>query len=171
MNYLIPIILCIALAVIILVVIFAVRRPLHRMALEAKRFAEGDYSEPLSTPSTGNLSFISDVMNCMADELNNLEDDQRKFISNISHDFRSPLTSIKGYAEAMEDGTIPVEMQEKYLNVIISETERLEDLTEGILEFNKYSDKGTYLNFSRFDLNEKIRQAILTFEGRANEKI
>ena len=50
----------------------------------------------------------------MATELDTLEEDQRKFVSNVSHDFRSPLTSIKGYVEAMLDGTIPVEMQDKY---------------------------------------------------------
>ncbi len=170
MNFLILIIVCIALLVIVLVAVFAVRRPLHRLAKEAKRFADGDYHRPLDVRSHGDLSYLSDVMNCMAGELDSMGEDQRKFISNISHDFRSPLTSIKGYAEAMADGTIPVEMQEKYLHVIISETERLEDLTEGILELNKYSDTGTYLHFSRFDLNEKIRQAILTFEGRASEK-
>ncbi len=170
MNYLILIIVCIALLVIVLVVIFAVRRPLHRVAKEAKRFADGDYREPLDVRSHGDLDYLSSVMNCMAGELNSLEDDQRKFISNISHDFRSPLTSIKGYAEAMADGTIPAELQEKYLHVIISETERLEDLTESILELNKYSDTGTYLHISRFDLNEKIRQTVLTFEGRASEK-
>lgn len=55
----------------------------------------------------------------MATELDTLEEDQRKFVSNVSHDFRSPLTSIKGYVEAMLDGTIPVEMQDKYLNIIL----------------------------------------------------
>lgn len=54
----------------------------------------------------------------MADKLNRSGEYQRQFISNISHDFRSPLTSIKGYIEAMIDGTIPVEMQEKYLKII-----------------------------------------------------
>ncbi len=170
MNYLILLIVCIAALAVVLIVLFATRRPLHRLTQEAKRYAEGDYHEPLTGPPDGDLGFLTDVMNCMADELNSLEEDQRKFISNISHDFRSPLTSIKGYAEAMTDGTIPVDMQEKYLGVIISETERLEDLTESILELNKYSDSGTYLHLSRFDLNEKIRQTVLTFEGRAGEK-
>ncbi|MCC8141080.1 MAG: HAMP domain-containing protein [Lachnospiraceae bacterium] len=170
MNYLVCVILCIVILVILLVCIFTVWRPLRRMTREAKRYAEGDYRTPLEPRPVGSLGFVTDVMNYMAGELNSLEDDQRKFISNISHDFRSPLTSIKGYAEAIADGTIPEEMQEKYLNVIVSETERLEMLTESILELNKLSDKGTYLNISTFDLNEKIRQTLLTFEGRAKEK-
>ncbi len=168
--YLIWLILCVTALVILLIYLFTFCRSLKRIVHEAESFAEEDYQSSITIHPQGELGFLSDVMNCMAGELNSLEDDQRKFISNISHDFRSPLTSIKGYAEAMADGTIPPEMQGKYLNVIISETERLEDLTESVLELNKYSDKGTYLQLDSFDLNEMIRQAVLTFEGRAQEK-
>ena len=83
----------------------------------------------------------------MANELNTLEDDQRKFISNVSHDFRSPLTSIKGYVEAMLDGTIPPEMQEKYLNIIVFETDRLSKLTQSLLELNKYGKIADFIIF------------------------
>ena len=62
-------------------------------------------------------------LNYMARKLNSLEEDQKKFIGNVSHDFRSPLTSIKGYVEAMKDGTIPPEMQGKYLDIVLFETE------------------------------------------------
>ena len=88
----------------------------------------------------------------MANELNTLEEDQRKFISNVSHDFRSPLTSIKGYVEAMLDGTIPVEMQEKYLNIILFETERLNKLTKSLLELNKFGSHGVMLDVTDFDI-------------------
>ena len=112
----------------------------------------------------------ADTLTYMAVELNALENDQHKFVSNVSHDFRSPLTSIKGYAQAMADGTIPPELQEKYLNVIIFEAERLEKLTQSLLELNKYGSKGTYLNLTVFDLNQLIKRTILMFEGRCKEK-
>ncbi|MCQ4695731.1 cell wall metabolism sensor histidine kinase WalK, partial [Extibacter muris] len=76
------------------------------------------------------IGYLANTLNYMATELDTLEEDQRKFVSNVSHDFRSPLTSIKGYVEAMLDGTIPVEMQDKYLNIILFETERLNKLTK-----------------------------------------
>ena len=101
----------------------------------------------------------------MANELNTLEEDQRKFISNVSHDFRSPLTSIKGYVEAMLDGTIPVEMQEKYLNIILFETERLNKLTKSLLELNKFGSHGVMLDVTDFDINQMIKTTLLTFEG------
>ena len=106
----------------------------------------------------------------MANELNTLEDDQRKFVSNVSHDFRSPLTSIKGYIEAMLDGTIPVEMQEKYLNIILFETERLNKLTNSLLELNKFGTKGVILDISDFDINNMIKMTVQTFEGKCKEK-
>ena len=69
------------------------------------------------------IGTLADTLHFMALELNALENDQHKFVSNVSHDFRSPLTSIKGYAQAMADGTIPPELQGKYLDVIIFESE------------------------------------------------
>ncbi len=168
--FLIFLIICLAALAVLLIYIFTVYRHLRQMVKEAKAYADGNYDTPLSYHSDNELGYLANVMDCMAGELNSLEDDQRKFISNISHDFRSPLTSIKGYAEAMADGTIPPEFQEKYLGVIVSETERLEKLTESILELNKFSSKGTYLDISTFDINEMIRQTLLTFEGQATEQ-
>ena len=77
------------------------------------------------------ISILS-FLHRMSDELGKSEDYQKRFIANISHDFRSPLTSIKGYLEAILDGTIPPEMQEKYLKRVIGETERLTKLTSGM---------------------------------------
>lgn len=70
----------------------------------------------------------------------------------------------------MLDGTIPVEMQEKYLNIILFETERLTKLTKSILELNKYGSHGTMLDRSDFDINQTIKMTVLTFEGICKEK-
>ncbi|MCD8216908.1 MAG: ATP-binding protein [Clostridiales bacterium] len=168
--FLIYIIVTLAALIILFVYIFSIYRPMRRITQAAIAYADGDYEQPIPYHAHNELGFITDVMNCMASELNSLEEDQRKFISNISHDFRSPLTSIKGYAEAIADGTIPPELQGKYLHVIISETERLEKLTHSLMELNKYSAKGMLLNMTAFDINELIRQTLLTFEGRGTEK-
>ena len=96
----------------------------------------------------------------MASEIARSEDDQKKFVANVSHDFRSPLTSIKGYLEAMLDGTIPPEMYEKYLNIVLNETERLTKLTNGLLTLNNINTKGMLLDWTDFDLNQIIRRRI-----------
>lgn len=162
--------ICIAALLILFVTVFFICRPLKRIVRGAAAYADGNYKTQISLHAGDEIGFIADVMDGMAFELDSLEEDQRKFISNISHDFRSPLTSIKGYAEAIADGTIPVDSQEKYLNIIISETERLEKLTQSLLDLNKFSAKGAFLNLAAFDINEVIRHTVLTFEGRVSEK-
>ncbi len=168
--FLIYIIVALSALIILFVYVLSIYRPIRRIARSAIAYADGDYEQPIPYHAHNELGFITDVMNCMASELNSLEEDQRKFVSNASHDFRSPLTSIKGYAEAIADGTIPPQLQEKYLHVIISETERLEKLTHSLMELNKYSAKGMLLNMTTFDINELIRKTVLTFEGRGTEK-
>lgn len=89
----------------------------------------------------------------MASQLNESDKFQQKFLSNISHDFRSPLTSIKGYLEAIQDGTIPPEMLDKYIGIMLFETERLTKLTSNILTLNELDPKSVCLDISVFDLN------------------
>ena len=146
-------------------------RRIWHMNRVAHKYMEGDFSTAMEDLSEDELGFLSASFNYMANELNTLEEDQRKFVSNISHDFRSPLTSIKGYVEAILDGTIPVEMQGKYLKIIITETERLTKLTSGLIELNQYGGHGkTILDRTDFDINEVIGQTAATFEGACNEK-
>ncbi len=106
----------------------------------------------------------------MAHELNKSEEYQKNFIANVSHDFRSPLTSIKGYVEAMKDGTIPYEMQEKYLDIVIFETERLRKLTSSLLTLNSYDSRAVLLDISTFDINQVIKNTLAAFEGICGKK-
>lgn len=146
-------------------------RRIRMMNLAAHKYMEGDFGTVMDDEYEDELGFLCASFNYMANELNTLEDDQRKFVSNISHDFRSPLTSIKGYAEAMLDGTIPVDMQDRYLNIIITETERLTKLTSGLMELNQYGGHGkTILDKTDFDINEVIGQTAATFEGVCSMK-
>lgn len=168
--YLTYIIVSIAALIVLLVYIWSVYRPLKRIVQTAAAYANENYEIPIDLHRTDELGFLINVMGSMAQELDSFEEDQRKFVSNISHDFRSPLTSIKGYAEAIADGTIPAGMQGKYLNIIVFETERLEKLTQNLLDLNKYSSKGMFMDLTVFDINEQIRRTILTFEGRCREK-
>lgn len=98
-----------------------------------------------------------------------MEEYQRTFIANVSHDFRSPLTSIKGYLEAIIDGTIPPEMYEKYLTRMITETERLNKLTQGMLTLNSLDSKG-YLSRTSFDINRVIKDTAASFEGTCDAR-
>lgn len=112
-----------------------VYRPIRTLSIGAKEYAKGNYSNPiLVRDKDDELGYIAASLNYMAGKLDTIKENQRNFISNVSHDFRSPLTSIHGYIDAFLDGTIPPEMQEKYLKIILFETERLTKLTESLLE-------------------------------------
>lgn len=149
---------------------FVIYLPIRKLTKAADAYAQGDFSVATDVHSNDEIGYLAASINYMATELHTLEDDQKKFISNVSHDFRSPLTSIKGYIEAMLDGTIPVEMQEKYLNIILFETERLNKLTRSLLELNKFGSRGIMLDVSTFDINQTIKTTVQTFEGVCTKK-
>ena len=156
--------------VILALFTFAFYLPLRKITKVAEAYAKGTFTEQIQIHSRDEIGYIANTMNYMANELNTLEDDQRKFISNVSHDFRSPLTSIKGYVEAMLDGTIPAEMQSKYFNIILFETERLNKLTQDLIDLNKFGRLGIMLDITDFDINRVIKTTILTFEGTCEKK-
>lgn len=164
-------ILIFAAAFVVLVLFtYVVYIPIRKITHAADEYSNGNFDAKIDVHSNDEIGYLAASLNYMANELNTLEDDQKKFISNVSHDFRSPLTSIKGYVEAMLDGTIPVEMQEKYLNIILFETERLNKLTKSLLELNKFGSHGVMLDISDFDINQTIKTTVLTFEGTCASK-
>ena len=152
-------------AVLFLFYSFYIRKPLYAITKGASEFANGNLSYQIPVKSENELGYLASNLNYMADKLNRNGEYQRQFISNISHDFRSPLTSIKGYVEAMIDGTIPVEMQEKYLKIISYEAERLEKLTRGLLTLNELDIHKRMLNIQDFDINQTIKSIAASFEG------
>ncbi|MCI8319371.1 MAG: GHKL domain-containing protein [Lachnospiraceae bacterium] len=145
-------------------------RPLSRITDAAAKYTDGYNHPALEYDHDNELGKLAASMNYLAEAVHNSEDSQRKFLSNISHDFRSPLTSIKGYVEAILDGTIPPEMQEKYLSIVVDETERLNKLTEGLLTLNTFDDRGVYLEMTDFDLVPVIRSTADLFEGICQKK-
>ncbi|MBR4027122.1 MAG: HAMP domain-containing histidine kinase [Lachnospiraceae bacterium] len=163
-------ILFVSAIILIIVFFFFICRPIQKLANIAQQYAKGNFSEKIHIQSNDEIGYLANTLNYMATELDTLEEEQRKFISNISHDFRSPLTSIKGYIEAMLDGTIPIEMQEKYLNIILFETKRLNKLTQNILDLNRFGHHGVILDITKFDINQMIRTITMTFEGVCREK-
>lgn len=149
---------------------FIFYRPFYKLTKVAQHYSKGDFKEKANVNRNDEIGYVAKTMTYMATELDTLEDEQKKFISNVSHDFRSPLTSIKGYIEAMLDGTIPPEMQEKYLNIILFETERLNKLTQSVLDLNQFRGQGMLLDITEFDINSMIRTTIQTFEGTCIKK-
>lgn len=156
--------------IILLAFRFIVYRPLRKITEAAKQYALGnlDYEIPIKTEDE--MGYLSSSLNYMSSQLRDMDDYQKKFVANVSHDFRSPLTSIRGYVQAMADGTIPPEFQEKYLNIILFETERLSDLTRDLLTLNEFDTKNLLLNKQSFDIHDTIKNVCASFEGTCTQK-
>ena len=155
--------------IILLVFRKTVSIPLKKITEGANEYAAGNLEYHIELNSRDEMGYLAATLNYMSSELDKMEEYQRNFIANVSHDFRSPLTSIKGYLEAIIDGTIPPEMYEKYLTRVISETDRLTKLTQGMLTLNSLDSKG-YLSRTNFDINRVIKDTAASFEGTCATK-
>lgn len=167
------VILSILLLLSIIILIFfteIVYRPLCKITTATEQYASGNMHYEFTVDSNDEIGYLAACLSYMAKEIARSEDDQKKFVANVSHDFRSPLTSIRGYLEAMLDGTIPPEMHEKYLNIVLNETERLTKLTNSLLTLNNLNTKGMLLNKTHFDINQTIRNTVATCEGTCRKK-
>lgn len=145
--------------------------PLRKITYATEQYASGNMHYEFQVESDDEMGYLAASLSYMASEIAKSEDSQKKFVANVSHDFRSPLTSIKGYLEAMLDGTIPPEMHEKYLLIVLNETERLTKLTNGLLQLNNLNTKGMLLSRTDFDINQMIRNTAATFEGTCQKKM
>ena len=155
---------------ILIAVHFFIYVPLRRVTEAARQYALGNLEYEVPVTTQDEMGTLSASLNYMSSQLRDMEDYQKKFVANVSHDFRSPLTSIKGYVEAMTDGTIPVELHEKYLKIILFETERLTDLTHDLLALNDYDSKELLLNRENFDIHDMIKHTAASFEGTCTTK-
>lgn len=148
---------------------FYVYKPITRITNGAREYAQGnlEYRIPEGR-SDDEMSYLAKTLNFMAEEQSNMDKYQRDFISNVSHDFRSPLTSIRGYLEAILDGTIPQELYGKYIKRVIGETERLTKLTEEMLTLGR--DSRALIHRKRFDINGAIKQVCASYENECDKK-
>lgn len=174
-QYVDTIILCYVIFSTILIFIFLylyfqTAIPIKVMTEAAKNYAAGQFDCQMSKVPGADQSELAAAIRYMADKMSDMDDYQRKFIANISHDFRSPLTSIKGYTEALLDGTIPPEMQNKYLDIILFETGRLIKLTTSLLTLNQFETGGIPMDISVFDINYELKRCSAAFEQRCTAK-
>lgn len=145
-------------------------RPLNKINKTAKSIAKGEFDKRVNLESDDEIGDLAVSFNYMADSLQNLEDMRRSFIANISHELRSPMTSINGFITGMIDGTIPQERWTYYLNIVHDEIKRLMRLINEILDLARIESGEFSVNMGVFDLNELIRQRIIKFEEKINKR-
>jgi signal transduction histidine kinase len=136
----------------------------------ARYIAEGNFDKKIIINRKDELGELAESFNVMADELNKQENTKRMFISSLSHDLRTPLTTIKGYTQGILDGTIDGEKQDRYLKIVLNEIDRLVKMINDLLDLSKMESGALVLNKTDFDLNELIVNVLDNFEQRIVSK-
>lgn len=145
-------------------------KPLRRMQAGAREISLGRYNQIDCNTKIREYSEVVGTFNKMSTELEKQDRARADFIANISHDLRTPLTTIMGYVRGIMDETIPPSMQNQYLGVALSEAERMQHMIENNLDLSKY-ERGNFVpNMSNFNLNEIVRSIVITMEKRIREK-
>ena len=149
-----------------------ITRPLKRMAEASREFARGNFGARVETDiREQEVRELALSFNNMADSLEQSEERRREFISNISHELKTPMTSISGYVDGILDGVVPAEKQGDYLRIVSSETKRLSRLVSEMLEISRVeAEEGGEERMQIFDLCELARQVLLSQEKRINDR-
>ncbi|MDY4518377.1 MAG: ATP-binding protein [Candidatus Spyradocola sp.] len=147
-----------------------ITRPLTELANAAKRLAQGDMSVKVRVYADDEIGEVSRAFNSMVDALQTMEEQRKGFVANVSHELRSPITSIAGYLQGMLDGTIPQEEHQKYMQVVYDETQRLTRLIRDLLDLSRIESGNVPMNPVDFNINELMRRVLIKYEGRLDEK-
>ena len=145
-------------------------KPIRELMAAADRIADGDYTARIDLKGTEEFRALGRKFNHMAQELESVELLRSDFVSNFSHEFKTPISSIRGFARALKwEGLTPQE-REEYLDIIISESERLSALSSNVLYLSKLEKQTILTDRQRFDLSEQLRRVIALLDGRFAEK-
>ena len=144
--------------------------PLKDMSKAAKSFANGQFDARVTVVGTDEIAELATAFNNMAASLQTSEDLRRTFLANISHDLRTPMTTISGFIDGILDGAIPPEKHEYYLGVIATEVRRLSRLVSQLLDISRLEAGERKFNMQSYDICEQAREIIISNIQRLEEK-
>ncbi len=146
-------------------------KPIRDLARAARCYSTGDFSYKVPEPNEENeMSELIVEFNLMADSLATLEKSRKNFVANISHEFKTPMTTIGGFINGILDGTIPPEKQSYYLEIVSSEVKRLSNMVNAMLNISRIETGSTNLTIEHFDISKKLLNTLLGFEQLITEK-
>jgi len=146
-------------------------KPLHQLINATKIIAKGDFS--VRVPEINNDSEIAVLLrnfNQMAEELGSIEMFRNDFINNFSHEFKTPIVSIRGFARQLQNENLSEEKRREYTDIIISEAERLTKMSSNVLLLTKFENQQFITNQTEYDLDEQIRNCIILLEKQWSRK-
>ncbi len=136
-------------------------KPLASMVKATEEMAKGNFEQKAEVEGSEEIQKLATSFNMMAKQLDQLEKSRREFVANVSHELRSPMTSIHGFIQGMLDGTIPQEEQPKYLKIVSDETTRLTKLINELLQLSRVEQEKTAHHIGTFDINELMRRVLV----------
>ncbi|GAE00335.1 sensor histidine kinase [Clostridium botulinum B str. Osaka05] len=145
-------------------------RPLAQINYVADKISKGEVGKRVDIESDDEIGDLASSFNSMAEAIEQVEINRRLFISNVSHEIRSPITSIKGFIGGILDGIVPAEKQDYYLKLTYEETQRLTRLINDLLDLSAIEEGHLKLNLEEIDLNEIIRTSVIKFETKIRDK-
>lgn len=145
-------------------------QPLRNMTLASKQFAKGDFETRVTVYGEDEVSELGNAFNNMAESLENLEKMRNSFLASVSHDLRTPMTTISGFIDGITSGAIPVEKHEYYLGIISAEVHRLSRLVSQLLDVSRLESGDRKFNFTDFDVAEVARIILISFEQKIDTK-
>lgn len=141
-------------------------RPVNVLINGMARLASGDYAARIDLGKFSIAQKLSKSFNTLAEELQNTEMLRSDFINNFSHEFKTPIVSIRGFAKLLQKGALPEEQQREYLAIIVEESTRLSDMATSVLNLAKVENQSILTDLSWFNLSEQIRNCILLLEKK-----
>ena len=144
--------------------------PLKSMSRAAKQFASGKLDVRVHVSGNDEIAELAVAFNSMAESIANMEKMRSGFLGNVSHDLRTPMTTISGFVDGILDGTIPKDKQEYYLRIISSEVKRLSRLVKALLDISRIQAGERKFKPEYFDICEMARQILISFEQMIDNK-
>ena len=146
-------------------------RPLHNIADAARQFGHGNLDVRVDVGKREDeIGELAEAFNAMADSLSKSEQRRTEFIANVSHELKTPMTTIAGFADGILDGTIPRSREREYLQVISSETRRLSRLVRSMLDISRLRSGDEGAAQTEFDVGEVLVRVLVSLEGKVNAK-
>lgn len=144
--------------------------PIRKVIDATKNVAGGDFDVKINIKGIGELEELSESFNKMVYELSTIETLRTDFVNNFSHEFKTPIVSVRGFAKLLKEGDLTEEEKQEYLDIIIAESERLADLSTNVLNLSKYESIEIITDKVSFRLDEQIRRAVVLMEPKWSMK-
>ena len=156
--------------IIILIVVRGIVKPIKRLSTASKEVAKGNFDINVQVKSTDEIGQLTADFNLMTKELKNIDFLRKDFVSNVSHEFKTPITSIKGFAKLIREGKLLNDQLIEYSDIIVNESERLSLLSSNLLKLSELDSKAIREQSIAFSLDEQIRKTILMLEVQWSKK-